>query len=213
MNTKQRILHSALELFNKEGYPNVSSKRISEEMGISYGNLCYHFPKKDDIVLRLQQNLWDEVDESMQNLEGEIFEFDFMLRSLTQLMELTLKYRFFLINSYDLTIRYPKIKEKTIERAKAYHHVLYRIAHFLMDNGYMHPTKNEQVLQKKIHGLLIIFNSWILDYAVFYDKPEKNITESTPYYIQLLFSMIHSSLTPKGRKIFSSVYREVHGNS
>jgi len=204
MNTKERILKAALTLFNKDGYSNISSKAISENLGISYGNLCYHFPKKDDIVMRLHQNLLDEMDDSMQKLEGEIFEFDFMLKSLKQLMDLTLKYRFFLLNSYDLTIKYPRIKEKTIERAKVYHNVIYRISKFLMENGYMNPTKDEKVLKKKIHGLLIIFNSWILDFAVFYEKPSES--NSIEYYIQLLFAMIQSSLTKKGKDSFASVY-------
>ncbi|MCF2873975.1 MULTISPECIES: TetR/AcrR family transcriptional regulator [Tenacibaculum] len=205
MNTKQRILETALTLFNKEGYSNISSKKISEEIGMSYGNLCYHFPKKDDIVMRLHQNLLDEMDESIQNLEGEIFEFDFMLKSLKQLMDLTLKYRFFLLNSYDITTKYPRIKEKTIERAKVYHNVIYRISKFLMENGYMTPSNDEKLLKKKIHGLLIIFNSWTVDLAVFYDKPS-SASKSSKYYIQLLFAMIDSSLTKKGRDSFSYVY-------
>ena len=206
MNTKDRILNTALTLFNKEGYTNISSKSISEEMGISYGNLCYHFPKKDDVVLRLHQNLLDEMDETLENLEGEIFEFDFMLLSLKQLMDLTFKYRFFLLNSYDITTRYPNIKKKTIERSKAYHTVIYRIAIFLAENGYMHPTNDDKILRKKIHGLLIIFNSWIVDYAVFHDDTlDKDEVKST-YYIKLLFSMIHSSLTKKGKEAFASVY-------
>ncbi|WP_348718862.1 TetR/AcrR family transcriptional regulator [Tenacibaculum sp. 190130A14a] len=206
MNTKDRILEAALNLFNKEGYMNISSKTISEEMGISYGNLCYHFPKKDDIVLRLHQNLLDEMDDTLENLEGEIFEFHFMLQSLKQLMDLTFKYRFFLVNSYDIITRYPNIKAKTIERSKAYHSVIYRIAIFLMENEYMHPTNDDKLLRKKIHGLLIIFNSWIIDYAVFYeDSLDKDTVEST-YYIKLLFSMIHSSLTKKGKDSFANGY-------
>lgn len=209
MNTKDRILNAALTLFNKDGYTNVSSKTISEELSMSYGNLCYHFPKKDDIVLRLHQNLLDEMDETLENLEGEIFEFDFMLRSLKELMDLTYKYRFFLLNSHDITIKYPKIKEKTIERSKAYHTVIYRIAIFLVENGYMYPTNDDKLLRKKIHGLLIIFNSWIVDYSVFYENSsEENKVEST-YYIQLLFSMIQSSLTKKGKDSFASVYLSV----
>lgn len=204
MNTKERILKAALILFNKAGYSNISSKAISKNLGISYGNLCYHFPKKDDIVMRLHQNFLDEVDDSMQKLEGEIFEFDFMLKSLKQLMELTLKYRFFLLNSYDLVIKYPEIKEKTIERAKVYHNVIYRISNFLMENGYMKPTKDEKVLKKKIHGLLVIFNSWVLDFAVFQEKPLER--SNIKYYIQLLFAMIESSLTSKGKDSFASVY-------
>ena len=43
MNTKHKILKTALDLFNKEGLDQVSVRRIAVEMNISDGNLRYHF--------------------------------------------------------------------------------------------------------------------------------------------------------------------------
>ncbi len=48
--TAQRILETALELFNRFGEPNVSTTLISAELSISPGNLYYHFPSKDELV-------------------------------------------------------------------------------------------------------------------------------------------------------------------
>jgi AcrR family transcriptional regulator len=48
--TAQRILETALEMFNRFGEPNVSTTAISTEMGISPGNLYYHYPAKDELV-------------------------------------------------------------------------------------------------------------------------------------------------------------------
>ncbi|MCH2032550.1 MAG: TetR/AcrR family transcriptional regulator [Tenacibaculum sp.] len=209
MKTKQKILETSLQLFNTIGYANISSKTISETIGISYGNLCYHFPKKDDIVIRLHQNFMDEMDESMLNLKGEIFEFDFMLGSLENLMNLTYKYRFLLLNGYDITLKYPSIKERTIERSKVYSNVIYKISRFLIENGYMNDTLTDKQLKLKLHGLLIIFNSWVVDKAVFSELAFDEKKDHTKYYIQLLFSMISSSLTKKGIKAFSSAYDRI----
>ncbi len=211
MTTKQKILNASIELFNDQGYANTSSKTISEHIGISYGNLCYHFPKKDDIVIRLHQNFMDELDETLLNLKGEIFEFDFMLSSLENMMNLTYKYRFFLLNGYDVTIKYPDIKTKTIERSKVYSSVILKISQFLIENGYMHEI-NEKQLKLKIHGLLIIFNSWVVDKTIFAMLPTGIKTDHTKYYIQLLFSMISTSLTKKGIKAFSSAYERISKN-
>jgi AcrR family transcriptional regulator len=43
-------LETALEMFNRFGEPNVSTTAISTEMGISPGNLYYHYPAKDELV-------------------------------------------------------------------------------------------------------------------------------------------------------------------
>lgn len=48
--TAQRILETALEMFNRFGEPNVSTTAISAELGISPGNLYYHYPAKDELV-------------------------------------------------------------------------------------------------------------------------------------------------------------------
>ncbi len=208
MTTKQKILDTSLQLFNNDGYANTSSKTISESIGISYGNLCYHFPKKEDIVIRLHQNFMDELDQTLLNLKGEIFEFDFMLGSLENMMNLTYKYRFLLLNGYDITLKYNDIKKKTIERSKVYSNIILKISLFLIENGYMHEV-NEKQLKLKIHGLLIIFNSWVIDKTVFSMLTSGIKTDHTKYYIQLLFSMISSSLTKKGIKAFAIAYERI----
>ncbi len=48
--TAERILDVALELFNRFGEPNVSTTVIAAELGISPGNLYYHYPSKDELI-------------------------------------------------------------------------------------------------------------------------------------------------------------------
>ena len=48
--TAERILEVTLELFNRFGEPNVSTTAISAELGISPGNLYYHYPAKDELI-------------------------------------------------------------------------------------------------------------------------------------------------------------------
>jgi AcrR family transcriptional regulator len=49
--TSERILAASLKLFNEHGYPNVSALKIAQHLGISHGNLAYHFKTKSDIVM------------------------------------------------------------------------------------------------------------------------------------------------------------------
>ncbi len=48
--TRQWILETSLELFNTHGSAAVSTKKIAAEMGISPGNLYYHFKNKEEII-------------------------------------------------------------------------------------------------------------------------------------------------------------------
>ena len=52
-STRDRILEASLRLFNDEGLAAVSAHRVAAELGISPGNLHYHFKTKQAIVERL----------------------------------------------------------------------------------------------------------------------------------------------------------------
>lgn len=55
-DTRQAILDTARALFNTHGYNGVSLRDISEALGISKGNLTYHFSKKEEIMEALLES-------------------------------------------------------------------------------------------------------------------------------------------------------------
>ena len=62
--TAERILEVTLALFNRFGEPNVSTTLISAELGISPGNLYYHYPAKDELI----NSLFDRYERSLAEL-------------------------------------------------------------------------------------------------------------------------------------------------
>ena len=62
--TRERILETALKLFNDFGEPNVTTTVIADEMEISPGNLYYHFHSKDEIV----NALFADYEKDIENL-------------------------------------------------------------------------------------------------------------------------------------------------
>jgi AcrR family transcriptional regulator len=62
--TAERILEVTLDLFNRFGEPNVSTTLISAELGISPGNLYYHYPAKDELI----NSLFDRYEKALNEL-------------------------------------------------------------------------------------------------------------------------------------------------
>lgn len=66
MTTREKILDTALTLFNKDGTAAVSTNHIAEAAGISPGNLYYHFHNKEEIIRELFQRLYTAWDVELQ---------------------------------------------------------------------------------------------------------------------------------------------------
>lgn len=60
LSTKQRILNASVKLFNEYGVDAVRLQQIAEEIGISVGNLAYHYKTKDAIVESVYEQVIDE---------------------------------------------------------------------------------------------------------------------------------------------------------
>ncbi len=60
--TRQRILDTTLALYNERGEPQVSTSLIAAELGISAGNLHYHFRRKDELSAALLERFVAEFD-------------------------------------------------------------------------------------------------------------------------------------------------------
>lgn len=200
MKTKEQILQIALDLFNTHGISAISSRHISDKMSISYGNLCYHFPKKSDIIIQLYLNMQTELDKQLQNLQADIYNFDFMMRHLRVLLQVLYRYKFIFLDMVNLTRKFSKIRLHAIQQFELRKQMLIEITEFLTVKGYMRKEKVRGHNAMAIHSILLIINACISDAEIFY-KGEEN--KKIDYYLDLLYSCFRNNLTQQGFKAFN----------
>ena len=109
MKTRDRILECALQLFNQQGEPNVSTMEIANEMGISPGNLYYHFHGKEPLILGLFERFEDELTPLLDPPEDvQLTAEDYWL-FLHLIVERMAQYRFLFQDLSNLAGRLPKL--------------------------------------------------------------------------------------------------------
>ena len=60
-NTQENIKSKAIYLFNQFGTADISIGRIAAEIGISRGNLQYHYTSKQELIRAIYQDISREV--------------------------------------------------------------------------------------------------------------------------------------------------------
>jgi len=110
MTTKEKILLASLELFNEKGLPNISLRNISDHLGISPGNLTYHFKKKDELEEALYFELVEKMNVWVNSINVTELNFDFTDKFSEHLFENFYTYRFIFIDIVHLTRTNEKIK-------------------------------------------------------------------------------------------------------
>jgi AcrR family transcriptional regulator len=102
--TAERILETSLELFNRFGEPNVSTTVIAAGLGISPGNLYYHYPAKEGLVNALYDRYEAALGELLPAADGvhDVEDAWFFLHTL---FERIWQYRFLYRDLNDLLSR------------------------------------------------------------------------------------------------------------
>lgn len=94
MATREKILDTALNLFNKDGTAAVSTNHIAEAAGISPGNLYYHFRNKEEIIRELFQRLYTAWDTELQVADPNAIQLENINHIVEANYQIIWRYRF-----------------------------------------------------------------------------------------------------------------------
>lgn len=140
--TRDRILSASLALFNAEGVPAVSTHRIAAELGISPGNLHYHFKAKQRLVETLFRRFENRLAACMDAASG-VTAIDDLWLSLHLVFEAINEYRFVYRDIAYLLGEYPDIEPRA--QALTAHNLLAakRLCGSLRDAGTLDASDEE----------------------------------------------------------------------
>jgi AcrR family transcriptional regulator len=138
MSTKEKILAAALKCFNADGMVNVRLQHIADEAGKSVGNLAYHFPSKQAIVLGLYKKLEAEQVELLREFRTVPL-FDNIDQLLEAVFQHQHTYRFFYLDTLEVMRAYPNVHAEYQKHVETEVQQWLQILNFNTARGVMRP--------------------------------------------------------------------------
>lgn len=186
-STRQRILEQARLLFNERGYNGVSMGDIADAVGISKGNLTYHFNKKEAIMEAL-------VLESRREVPGKtpesLAELDAFFLDLQQVVQDNL---YFFLYHAQLARTSPEIFQKQKDRYGEMLTMLEASFKILFQKGLLREADFPDEYSRVIDAIYMTATYWAPFSAM-----KKSLGKGVEYRHQA-WALMHGLLTEKGR--------------
>ena len=184
--TRQRILDTALSMFNLQGEPNVTTNHIADELEISPGNLYYHFRNKDDIIEQLFARYEERMDTALVSPDGRLRDLEDIWLQLHLVFECIWEYRFLYRDLVDilsrnrrLRLRFARILKRAAEGASSG-------MKGLVQAGVMRASAAE--VEATATNILVIATFWMNYASVRGDKDENEAIRSGIVQVMMLLS-------------------------
>ena len=116
MKTRDKIIQASIALFNEQGERNVTTNHIAADLGISPGNLYYHFRNKEDIILSIyEEYARNLLIETMPEVDPKVKPLDAIILYMDVVFQAMMKFRFFYSNLPVLLAKNPLLHDKYVE--------------------------------------------------------------------------------------------------
>lgn len=171
---RARIQDVALDLFDREGFENVSVEQIAQTAGCSVGNIYHYFKSKDELVIQVT----DSVDAQYRVLEAGYLAdeanswhdklLDFVGQSLVISAADPSLYRSFIHG-----IRYPEQAILRDNEKRVYFRLLREIVDGCKQEESVHPTRDREEL---VADLVAMHRGLLLEWRIYeggFDLPRR----------------------------------------
>ena len=142
--TKTKILQTALGLFNNEGESQISAVDIASVMGISPGNLYYHYKGKDQIITALFEDFEEEIRMVLSAPINEALNLTDNWVYLYIIFEEIYDFRFFYRNMSELLTRIPELKPRFSRILTLKEQTVFSLLSVLEDSGHLSFEEGEK---------------------------------------------------------------------
>ncbi|HFA52167.1 MAG TPA: TetR/AcrR family transcriptional regulator [Bacteroidetes bacterium] len=193
LNTKQKILNAAIHLFNTNGMANVRLQQIANEIGISPGNLAYHFRNKEAIIEVICEDLYEEVTEilSTYRIFPNLMDFD---NQLSKYLSFIQKNPFYFLDILEIERHYPELCSKRQFHIEKMINQIRKRFDFNQQRGLIKAEPSPGIYDSAANAIWVLITFWAPQNLI----RGKKITAGTRQFKKMVWAQVYPYFTKKG---------------
>ncbi|MFB6456201.1 TetR/AcrR family transcriptional regulator [Chitinophaga sp. Hz27] len=197
MTTKEKILAAALEQYNAKGTDVITIRHIAKEIGISHGNLQYHYKNTEELILALFTQLSAEMDLLMTSVVATPAapSFHNFRDNIQKAFTIFYKYRFIFLHFVAIVQRVPEIKTRYNSMDDFREQQFSQMFAHYRELGIFRNDIPAQIWKELITLLYITSDFWLPHNEI---KLGLKDQAAVQHYVQLISNMFYPYLTEKG---------------
>lgn len=202
---KEKIINTAIEVFNQNGLAAVSMKQIADELGISAGNLSYHFKSKTLLLHAIRDRIANETQNFLlPNTYLTLHHLEVMVNSFHVH---TLNYRFIFRGFAHIVQYYPTVarqhEEINLHRLKFGK----KLIDYYVDSGRMNPERPGIDYNYLLHMVWMLITFWPVQELTLNDE---NYPLNQRDLITAVWNLFMPHLTPMGLEEYHQIKKYLH---
>ena len=168
MKTRDRILETAVRLFNQNGVMSVSVRNIcdDEALGISPGNFTYYFKSKNskgELLEELYNKMMNEISQVVAAIPVDHASIVYFLETHRQIFHIQHTYKFFYLNLFQILTHFENLRGLYLKRYELDRLYAKEMIELYIEKGVLIPELDETRIERVIDLGYILNNSWLLD--------------------------------------------------
>ena len=200
LNTKQKIIQAAIRQFNEFGMANVRLQQIAQDVGISPGNLAYHFRNKEAVVEAVIDELYNEDKEILAayRLFPNLIDFDNQLSKYFSFIE---KYPFYFLDFLEIERYYPEIQQKRLVHITKMISQIRKRFDFNQQRGVLTQEPKPGIYDDIAQTIWVLITFWLPQNLV---RGKSSNPDST-YFKEMVWNQLYPYFTPEGKAEFEQL--------
>lgn len=205
MKTRDKVVVAAIRLYNENGLSNVTSRHIAADIKISHGNLEYHFPNKEALLLAIYEQMREEVSSYYTGSDEDIkHPIAYLHRILVRLEEFQSKYKFFNLDVLEVSRNFEKVNALLKDTLLVRKNQMTELLQKCVALGYLKPEPVAGYYNRLQHTIRILITFWNSQQVVLanYELSEKG------EMVRHIWDLITPHFTTSGLEEYRAVIEE-----